>query len=380
MMNGTILVPRVSVAMPVFNGGRFLAAAVESILKQSFSDFELIAIDDGSTDQSASLLAGFARSDGRIRVITQANAGIVASLNRALDLARGEYVARMDADDVALPSRFGLQVAFLDTHPDVAVVGSAITLIDEEGKVIRDVDYLLAPTEVSKFLIQAGCALAHPAVMMRKADVAAVGGYRGAYRHGEDYDLWLRISETRALANLPDRLLLYRQHPSKASARYAAEQMLATKVAQLAAHARRAGGVDPTQALTRLTPSDLNRFSLEPSAKATAALDIAEAKLATGAAASTRIVLDEVYRFLRQPDIRAEMPQRGVRTMLSVTLYYLKRGRLFSALKCCVFAGTIRQGAPADIIHIVISRFVGWIYPAYRRMRRIWLAGVSNRR
>src|SRR5207245_1926293 len=161
---------------------------------QSFNDFELIAIDDGSTDQSAALLADFARSDRRIRLISRANTGIVTSLNQSLDLASGEYVARMDADDIALLSRLARQVAFLDAHPDVAVLGSAITLIDEDGGTIRDVAYPLTPPEVSRFLIEVGCALAHPAVMMRRADVAAVGGYRAAYRHAEDYDLWLRIS------------------------------------------------------------------------------------------------------------------------------------------------------------------------------------------
>src|SRR5258708_3222455 len=186
-MSGTMPAPRVSVVMPVLNGGSFLEAALESILQQSFKDFELIAIDDGSTDQSVSLLSGFARSDERIRLITQANAGIVASLNRALGLARGEYLARMDADDVALPSRFAMQVAYLDGHPDVAVVGSAIRLIDADGNTIRDVDYPLAPAEVCKFLVQIGCALAHPAVMMRNADGAAVGGYRAAYRHARGY-------------------------------------------------------------------------------------------------------------------------------------------------------------------------------------------------
>jgi hypothetical protein len=379
-MGGTMLTPRVSVVMPVLNGGCYLAAAVESVLKQGFNDFELIAIDDGSTDQSASLLSGFARSDGRIRVIRQANAGIVASLNRALDVARGEYVARMDADDVALPSRFGLQVAFLDGHPDVAVVGSAITLIDEEGKVIRDVDYPLAPTEVSKFLIQVGCALAHPAVMMRKADVAAAGGYRDAYRHAEDYDLWLRISESRALANLPDRLLLYRQHPLKTSARHADEQLLATKVAQLAAQARRAGKGDPTQGLTRLTLSDLNRFALEPAEKAAAALDIADAMLAAGAAASTAAVLDEVYRFVRQPDFRVEMPPRAVRTMLSGARYFLRTGRLWSALKSLVHAATIRQGAQSDIARIALAGLERRIYSAYGYIRRIWPAAAAKRR
>jgi hypothetical protein len=373
-------VPRISVVMPVLNGGSYLAAAVESILKQSFSDFELIVIDDGSTDQSASLLSSFARSDGRIRLIGQVNAGIVASLNRAIDLARGEFVARMDADDVSLPSRFELQLAFLETHPEVAVVGSAITLIDEEGNAIRDVDYPLAPREVSEFLIQVGCALAHPAVMMRRADVGAVGGYRGAYRHAEDYDLWLRISETRALANLPDRLLLYRQHPLKASARFATEQVLATKVAQLAAQARRAGKGDPTQNLTRLGLLDLNRFALEPSEKARAALDIADATLAAGVDASTAVVLDEVCLFVGQSDVRAELPSRAVRTMLLATLYFLRAGRFLSALKSLMRAGTIRQGARLDVTRIVLASVERRICSAYRYIRRVRPAAAAKRR
>jgi hypothetical protein len=372
--------PRVSVVMPVFNGGCYLAAAVESILRQSFNDFELIVIDDGSTDQSASLLSGFARSDGRIRVIGQANAGIVATLNRALDLARGEYVARMDADDVALPSRFDLQVAFLDAHPDVAVVGSAITLIDEEGNAIRDVDYPLAPTEVSEFLLHVGCALAHPAVMMRRADIVAAGGYRAAYRHAEDYDLWLRISETRALANLPDRLLLYRQHPLKSSARFVAEQILTTKVAQLAAQARRAGKGDPTQGLTRIVLSDLDRFALAPYEKAAAALDVADATLTSGVAASTAAVLDDVCLLLSQPDVRAELPSRAVRTMLSATRYFVLGGRFRYALKFLMRAATVRQGARSDIARIALAGLGHRSCSAYGYIRRVWPAAATRRR
>jgi hypothetical protein len=368
--------PRVSVLMPVFNGGRFLAAAVGSILSQSYDDFELIAIDDGSSDQSACVLLGCARSDRRIRVVTHANVGIVASLNAALELAVGEYVARMDADDVALPSRFARQVAFLDNHPEVAVVGSAITLIDQEGSAIRDVAYPLAPAEIFEFLIQVGCALAHPAVMMRRAAVVGVGGYRGAYQHAEDYDLWLRISETRALANLPDRLLYYRQHPDKSSVRHAAEQMLATKVARLAAQARRTGNADPTQGLARLTLSDLNRFPLEPSEKAGAALDIAEATLANGTAASTAPVLAEVYLFLRRLDIPADMPLRAVRTMLSATLYFLRAGRFWLALKFLVHAGSVRQGA--DIARVSLAGLERGTYSACRRIRRMWIAGLAS--
>lgn len=369
--------PRVSVLMPVFNGGRFLAAAVESILNQSYDDFELIAIDDGSNDQSAAVLLRVAQSDCRIRVVTQANVGIVASLNTGLELAVGEYVARMDADDVALPFRFTRQVAFLDNHPGVAVVGSAVTLIDQEGNAIRDVAYPLAPLEVFEFLIKLGCALAHPAVMMRRAAVVGIGGYRDAYQHAEDYDLWLRVSETMALANLPDRLLYYRQHPDKSSLRHAARQMLATKVARLAAQARRAGIADPTHGLAQLTLSDLNRFSLEPSEKAEMALDIAEAMLANGTAASTPRVLAEVYLFLRQLDIRADMPLRAVRTMLSATLYFLRAGRFWLALKFLVHAGSVRQAA--DIARVSLAGLAHRMYSGCRHIRRTWLAGSAKR-
>jgi hypothetical protein len=213
--------------------------------------------------------------------------------------------------------------------------------------------------------------------MMRRAAVVGVGGYRGAYQHAEDYDLWLRISETQALANLPDRLLYYRQHPGKGSVRHAAEQMLATKVTRLAAQARRAGIADPTQGLARLTLSDLNRFSLEPSEKAGMALDIAEATLANGTAASAPPVLAEVYLFLRQLDIRADMPLRAVRTMLSATLYFLSAGRFWLALKFLVHAGSVRQGA--DIARVSLAGLEHRTYSAWRHIRKMWLAGLAKR-
>jgi glycosyltransferase involved in cell wall biosynthesis len=118
----------------VFNGGAFLAPAVENVLGQTLSDIELVAINDGSTDGSSALLDAFAARDARVRVIHQANVGVVASLNRGKDLAQAGYIARVDADDVACPKQFARQVNFLDANPSVAAVGSAITLIDERGE------------------------------------------------------------------------------------------------------------------------------------------------------------------------------------------------------------------------------------------------------
>ncbi len=126
--------PVISVILPVYNGEAYLALAVDSILVQTFRDFELIAVHGGSTDRSPEILRDFADRDMRVRVVRQDGKGLVGALNQGIALARGELLARMDADDIAHPDRFATQVAFLRGNPDIAVVGSAMTLIDEAGR------------------------------------------------------------------------------------------------------------------------------------------------------------------------------------------------------------------------------------------------------
>jgi hypothetical protein len=186
----------------------------------------------------------------------------------------------MDADDVALPSRFAAQVSYLRAHPDIAVVGSMITLIDAAGATIRDIDYPKAPADVERFLVEIGCALAHPAVMARRDAMLSVGGYRDLFQHAEDYDLWLRMAERYALANLSERLLLYRQHDTKGSFRHATAQRLATHVARLCAKVRRAGQPDPLAgqlALLALSLADLDRFALGAEERAAILRDVESA-------------------------------------------------------------------------------------------------------
>ena len=261
-------VPSVSVVMAVYNGERWLAETLAGLEAQTFADFEVVVIDDGSSDETPAILTAAVLRDRRYRVITQTNRGLVASLNRGLAEARAPLVARIDADDIAEPTRFALQVEFLRSHPEVAALGSAIRIIGPDGAFRRLQSYPCGPAAVADAMLR-GCALAHPAVMLRRADVLAAGGYREAFRHAEDYDLWLRLGERHDLDNLPDSLLRYRQHGGSVSFRHRQQQVLASFVARHCAVARRAGRPDPLRELTQ--PMDagiLQRLDLAPADEA----------------------------------------------------------------------------------------------------------------
>lgn len=200
--------------MPVYNARRYLRQAVGSILGQSFADFELVAVDDGSTDDSLAILREYQAADRRIQTVTRPNTGIVGALNDALATARGEFVARMDSDDIAAPHRFGRQVAFLREHPDHVLVGSQVMLIDPDGAPLcpkRDTEY--THERIDWAHLHQRWPLVHPSVMMRREAVNAVGGYRTEYQTLEDLDLFLRLGEIGRLASLPEVLLYYRLHP-----------------------------------------------------------------------------------------------------------------------------------------------------------------------
>lgn len=236
--------PVISVVLPVFNGESFLREAVNSIVSQSESDFELIAINDGSTDRSGAILDEFGGEDERIKVFHRANKGLVDTLNFGVSLARGKYIARMDADDIACRRRFEVQRRYLDTHIDCVAVGSAVTLMSEDGLDIRLATYPTGPKRVAKAMLS-GCAMAHPTVMMRREPLLAVGGYRGALAHAEDYDLWLRLLQRGSIDNLPQPLLRYRQHVGQVSRRHAVLQAISTEMARALFDLRAAGLMEP---------------------------------------------------------------------------------------------------------------------------------------
>jgi glycosyltransferase involved in cell wall biosynthesis len=199
--------------MPIYNARRYLRPAVESVLGQTFRDFELIAVDDGSKDDSLAILREYAAKDERMRVISRPNTGIVGALNDGLAAARGELIARMDCDDICTADRFEKQVAFLHEHPECVLVGSQVLLIDPDGEPLctkRDTEY--THERIDDAHLRGRWPLVHPAVMVRRDAIAKVGGYRTRYEFLEDLDLFLRLAEVGRLASLKDVLLHYRLH------------------------------------------------------------------------------------------------------------------------------------------------------------------------
>lgn len=267
--------PEISVLMSVYNGERFLREAIDSVLNQSFRNFEFIIINDGSNDNSQNIINEYAKMDDRIRVHNQENEGLIASLNKGLEIAKSNLIARMDADDVCALDRFEKQFSYMSLHKNVGVLGGAITLIDDHGHIIRKSSYPFMGKDMDDFILR-GSPVAHPAVMMRKDLVLGLGGYRKAYKSAEDYDLWLRLKEKTNIDNLSDVLLFYRQHDDKISFKFAHQQALASVIARLAFRQRCLGKPDPTECLNSLSPSSINLFELSEDERQSIELEILE--------------------------------------------------------------------------------------------------------
>jgi hypothetical protein len=208
--------PEISVVIPVYNGERYLRETIESTLSQSFTDWELVAVDDGSTDASGRILAEYAAADPRVIVHRQENAGVVAALNKGLELARAPLVARLDADDLSLPDRLERQHRFLNENLEVGMVGGQAAIIDLDGREVAEARYPLDDAAIKEQLKRT-TPFVHSSVMIRRSVLDLAGGYRSPFDGVEDLDLWLRVAPRCQLAHLPEKVVAYRIHPDQAS-------------------------------------------------------------------------------------------------------------------------------------------------------------------
>ncbi len=255
------VLPAVSVVLVACNVERYLAEAMESILHQTFRDFEFVVIDFGSSDASARIISSYAEKDSRIRFCSIPHCGLSEARNAGCARARGKYIAIMDADDVSLPDRLKLQLEFMESHPEVGVLGGAVECIDATGKPFTIWRNPSEDQEIQTSLWEQ-CSLFQPTAFMRREAFSEIGGYRSPLAPAEDYDLWLRIGERSRLANLPQVVVQYRVHPSQVSMRRRLQQTFGILAARVSALERRKGKADPLNPEKEITQEELTSLGV----------------------------------------------------------------------------------------------------------------------
>ncbi|MDP6777525.1 MAG: glycosyltransferase [Candidatus Latescibacteria bacterium] len=320
----------VTVLLPVYNADATLDLALQSLCRQRFEAFEVVAVDDGSEDGTADILKRYAAQDRRVRPIFARRRGLVAALNTSLAHAEGRLVARMDADDVSHPLRLGLQQSYLHEHPDVSVVGSLIRFfpwprVGDGFRIYQSwLNGIVDPPDIAREIFIES-PLAHPSVMMRRSDLEAIGGYRD-FGWPEDYDLWLRLHlADRRLAKVPRLLFYWREGPSRLTrrdGRYSVENFIRAK-----AHYLRLGPLrtDPRAVvwgagqIGRRLSKHLQRRGVD----LIAFVDIDPRKIGStrrGAPIISPDDLPDVHRSSGRPLILAAVPSRGARALIRTRL------------------------------------------------------------
>jgi len=216
--------PIISVILSVYNAEQYLKEAIESILNQTYKDFEFIIIDDGSKDNSLNIIKYFQNNDNRILVISRENKGLIASLNEGINIASGKYIARMDADDISLPKRLEEQLRYMQEHEDVIVCGSFIELFGAENKIRK---YPITDEEIRAFFVFRS-PFAHPATMIQTEALKKVL-YNKDYTHAEDYKLWMELLSYGKVYNIPKTLLKYRITAEQITSIYGEDSVIISK-------------------------------------------------------------------------------------------------------------------------------------------------------
>ncbi len=237
--------PLLSVIMPAYNVALYVRDAIASVQTQTLADFELIVVNDGSTDNTLSILQEIAARDSRVKIISRPNTGIVGAMNDAIAAATAPVLARMDGDDLCEPTRFEKQHAFLAQNPSVLLVGSSVEFIDAQGSRLKTYRPPTTPDAIQQALLRGNSgALIHPVVMGPRRAWTDTGGYREQYKFVEDYDLFLRAARLGPLANLEEPLLRYRIHAQ--STNYTRREQQTRLLKELCRDARAHAGLDDT--------------------------------------------------------------------------------------------------------------------------------------
>ncbi|MDH4981182.1 glycosyltransferase family A protein [Hyphomicrobium sp. D-2] len=265
--------PEVTVMMPVHNARPYVQTAVESILGQTFSNFRLLVVDDGSDDGSGEILDELARADARVQLIRRERRGQVETRNELLARATTELLACADADDISLPNRLADQVQRMKKDPDLHAIGCQLHVVDHTGLILRDLRRPVG-AEVVRAAFKRGTAVSQPSAMIRRSALLAIGGYRSCYEHAEDYDMFIRVAENGKIDNGEFFGIYYRVHDDSVSHRHAIRQMASADLARATHALRIAGRPDPTHGLRSALPyEDPIMKALVPSAAIYAALE-----------------------------------------------------------------------------------------------------------
>ncbi len=206
--------PVITVLMSCYNASAYLAEAIESVLSQTYNDYEFVAVNDGSTDNTLDILRKYASKDGRIRVLDKSNTGLADSLNFGIDAAQGRWIARIDADDVITPDRLARQLSFVKSHRSVVLLGAGCTLVDANGSRIRDYRYPRKHCSLVTHMAFGGASFPHSSAFFRKEAAIGIGRYNTRFARRQDLDLWLRLSQVGEIASVPELLVKKREHPA----------------------------------------------------------------------------------------------------------------------------------------------------------------------
>lgn len=332
--------PSVSVVMAVRNVEKFLPEAIESILSQTFRDFEFIIVDFGSSDRSKSIVSAYALKDSRIRFHEIPECPLPAARNAACFLARGKYLAVMDADDVALPGRLMLQVEYMESNPHIALLGAATEWIDANGRSLEIHQAPCSDEDIrSELLIH--CPFWHPTVFMRRESFISVKGYRTPFVYAHDYDLELRIAEHFKCANLPDAVLKYRIHPRQVSLAKLKQQTICRLACQASSRWRTAGQTDPLDRLSAIDEPLLAQMGISEAVVQSNLISEYRAWVRNMCIAGEHAgALDALIGILRSSDWRFVESWRIADLWLMASLLYWKQKQYWNS--CLAWASAVR--------------------------------------